>query len=62
LKLPVSPSREFVSRTLVSSRKQASTANFWISLYLCLFVCLSVCGFFFVFFRFCACRYFLSFL
>jgi len=61
LKLPVSPSREFVSRALVSSRKQASTANFWISLDLCLFVCLSVCGFFFVFFRFCACRYFLSF-
>ncbi len=28
LKLPVSPSREFVSRALVSSRKQASTANF----------------------------------
>jgi len=28
LKLPVSPFREFVSRALVSSRKQASTANF----------------------------------
>jgi hypothetical protein len=28
LKLPVSLSREFVSRALVSSRKQASTANF----------------------------------
>jgi len=28
LKLPMSPSREFVSRALVSSRKQASTANF----------------------------------
>jgi len=28
LKLLVSPSREFVSRALVSSRKQASTANF----------------------------------
>ncbi len=28
LKLPVSPSKEFVSRALVSSRKQASTANF----------------------------------
>jgi hypothetical protein len=28
LKLPVSPSREFVSRALVSSRKQASTAKF----------------------------------
>jgi hypothetical protein len=40
LKLPVSPSREFVSRALVSSRKQASTANFWISLDLCVFVCM----------------------
>jgi hypothetical protein len=28
LKLPMSPSREFVSRALVFSRKQASTANF----------------------------------
>jgi hypothetical protein len=28
LKLPVSPSREFVSRALVSSKKQASNANF----------------------------------
>jgi len=28
LKLPVSPSREFVCRALVSSRRQASTANF----------------------------------
>jgi len=28
LKLSVSPSREFVSKALVSSRKQASTANF----------------------------------
>jgi hypothetical protein len=58
LKLPVSPSREFVSRALVSSRKQASTAKFWLSLDLS--VCLSVCGFFFVFFRFCRCTYFLS--
>ncbi len=40
LKLPVSPSREFVSRALVSSRKQASTANFWISLNLCVFFCM----------------------
>jgi hypothetical protein len=37
LKLLVSPSREFVSRALVSSRKQASTANFWISLNLYVF-------------------------
>ncbi len=37
LKLPMSPSREFVSRALVSSRKQASTANFWIFLNLCVF-------------------------
>jgi hypothetical protein len=40
LKLPMSPSREFVSRALVSSRKQTSTANFWISLNLCVFFCM----------------------
>jgi hypothetical protein len=28
LKIPVSPSREFVCRVLVASRRQASTANF----------------------------------
>jgi hypothetical protein len=40
LKLPMFPSREFVSRALVSSRKQASIANFWISLNLCVFLCM----------------------
>ncbi len=49
LKLPVSPSREFVSRALVSSRKQASAANFGISLDLCLFFCLYVVSFLFFF-------------
>jgi hypothetical protein len=40
LKLPVSPSREFVSRALVSSKKQASNANFWISFNLRVFFCM----------------------
>jgi hypothetical protein len=40
LKLPMSPSREFVSKALVSSTKQASTANFWISLDLSVFFCM----------------------
>ncbi len=40
LKLPVSPSREFVSRALVSSRKQANTVNFLISLILYVFFCM----------------------
>jgi hypothetical protein len=40
LKLPVSPSREFVSRALVSSTKQASTANFSITLNLSVFFCM----------------------
>jgi hypothetical protein len=41
LKLPVSPSREFISWALVSSRKQASIANFLIFLDLRVFSCMS---------------------
>ncbi len=41
LKLPMSPSREFISWALVSSRKQVSTANFLIPFDLRVFSCVS---------------------